>query len=1319
MPRKMKEDRGLMRGSINLVDGDKCTCHVRVGKRRLRALVDSGASVSIIAKHVLSRDDKILPASVDLRTVSGQSLSVLGQIRLKMKIGHSVISHSFHIVNGINNSMILGMDFICQNNVVLDFNKTGHFMKIGHSRVPLTSSEIIKSIVRLTKDIKLPPNTGCITTAACKKAILEEGQTTGLLTEIESGFISREPGLIVVDSLAQIEHGRRVPISIINSTGKTLSLRRGNVVARIQGIEKISQLDITDCNTAMSSATSEQTGGEHTVTDIESLLKLNQDLFAESDLELKRTNVLEMNIDTKDDTPIALRPYRIPLGKQKIVDEQIDKLLQAGIISPSRSPYAAPIVLVNKKDGSQRMCVDYRKLNENTIPYRWPLPHIDDVLAKLSQSKYYSALDLRAGFHQLPIKESDIHKTAFTSHRGLFEYNCMSFGLRNAPAFFSELMHKVLGDLPFAMCYIDDVIVFSKSEAEHLEHLAIVMDRLRKANLRLKRSKCEFFKDKLRYLGFLVSREGIAPDPEKVAAIQKIATPKCVKDVRALIGCCNYYRKCIPNYSKIACPLLDLTRKFAKFDWSESCQKSFETLKQALCQAPVLIFPDMSKEFLLYCDASQECIGGYLAQEVDGMEKPIHYLSQRLSHTQKRWPILQKEAFAIYTCMEKLKHYLHGAKVTIKTDHKPLIYMFDSQISNDQVARWALTISQMAPNIDYIKGRDNVPADFLSRVNHMSNDETAEKPGCESNPQGHIAVINTNYVDPRLIRLQRREVERARVEEGLQLPDAKFDNMESLQDEDPEIVTVKKAALNNEHSVRKNYIVKDNLLYFVSSTGDKLKLVVPQSLKSVILKQSHDEMAHIGCEKTHSIIKSNYHWRGLFRDVVHYVTNCVTCQTRSVKKNKAPLQIPEPVLNNNEKVAIDTVGPLPLSANQNKYIITLVDTYSGWPEAYAVPDKSASTVARILLQEYIPRHSCMLTLLSDNGTEFVNEIVDHICKELKICRIKTSIFHPQGNSKVERFHRILGDMISKQLNSKNDSCWEDCIPHALHAYRVSDHASNGFSPFFLHYARDPTLPLDTILLPRRKYLGEEQHRIALERQHEAFKTVQHRVRQNKIKQKMNYDKNAVNIEYEPGDAVYLYNNYKNSKFDKKWLPYYRILKKTAPHNYVVQSVIDNKVVRVHSNLLRKAELSWDSNRIKIHQKRRLRNTNYVVTPSDSESDDSQSDNAIPGSRLVDRSGSVESHPNTDDSSDDNIPLAALQGRNMHNGSQALDPDSMQVQVSDSGSEAEQITNEIDRDDADVIMQTASAKRALDADEVHSSPKRHKVKALLQLISDIM
>ena len=964
-----------------------------------------------------------------------------------------------------------------------------------------------------------------------------------------------------------------------------------------------------------------------------------------------------MHIDVGNNHPIKMRPYRTPIKNREVIDKAVDEMLDADVIRRSRSPWSFPVVIVDKKDGSKRFCVDFRKLNQITKKNSYPLPLIDDILALLGKSKYFTSLDLKSGYWQVAMDEQDKEKTAFACHKGLFEFNVMPFGLSNAPAVFQELMSVVLqGYSNFATAYLDDIMIFSATLEEHLEHLSMVFERLREHQLKLKLKKCSFLKGETHYLGFVISEDGIQPDQKKVEAIRTLPAPTCVREVRSFIGMCSYYRRFIPNFSKIAEPIVTLTRKYAHFKWSDVHQKAFEFLKDSLTSVPLLVYPDSKKPYTLFTDASDTCIGACLTQECDGDLKPIYYLSHKLSRSQCKWSVVEKEAYAIHFALQKLDYYLHNAQFVIKTDHKPLKYLLESPMQNKKIQMWALSMSGYNCSIEYIEGTTNTCADLLSRHPDKINETQNSEEEIEldqtmldvNNNLFEINVLDSNQFDPKSFA-------------SCNLPDEEsfekcdcsdfekngFD-MKVEQSKDDDLLEIRSMILNGKESkdVQKHYLLVDGLVYFISNVNDdpNLRLYIPKHIRSYVVTQYHDQNGHMGVQKTFDSIRAKYYWPNLFKELNKYVSECTICQTRSLQKISQPLHETDIPPYPMAKLSLDLSGPYPTTLSGNKYIIAFVDWFSGWPEAFAVPDKTADTVAQLIIEEIFPRHGCALQIVSDNGTENVNRIVKETLAKLKIDHVLTSVYHPQSNAKVERFHRTLHDVLAKKI-ADNQQTWDLFLNQALAAIRFNVSESSRFSPFFLLYNRDVVLPIDNILKPRRKYLGEELHQTALQAQHKSFVAVRNHLRKAKKRQAKYADRGTKSIEFKVGDPVYYKNNQRKGKLDLKWKPYYRILEKTGPVSYVIKNQLDGSTSKVHAEMLRLANIAdWQIS--KDENCRRLRDAAYVIPPAPSDSDsssDSDSESNLPLAKLAKR----YRHERETSEDEEDIPLLELRNRLRH------------------------------------------------------------------------
>ncbi|KAL0537612.1 hypothetical protein IC582_026595 [Cucumis melo] len=398
---------------------------------------------------------------------------------------------------------------------------------------------------------------------------------------------------------------------------------------------------------------------------------------------------------------------------------QLQELLDKGFIQPSVSPWGAPVLFVKKKDGSMRLCIDYRELNKVTVKNRYPLPRIDDLFDQLQGATVFSKIDLRSGYHQLRIKDEDVPKTAFRSRYGHYEFIVMSFGLTNAPAVFMDLMNRVFREFldTFVIVFIDDILIYSKTEAEHEEHLRMVLQTLRDNKLYAKFSKCEFWLKQVSFLGHVVSKTGVSVDPAKIEAVTGWTRPSTVSEVRSFLGLAGYYRRFVENFSRIATPLTQLTRNGVPFVWSKACEDSFQTLKQKLVTAPVLTVPDGSGSFVIYSDASKKGLGCVLMQQ----GKVVAYASRQLKSHEQNYPTHDLELAAVVFTLKIWRHYLYGEKIQIFMDHKSLKYFFTQKELNMRQRRWLELVKDYDCEILYHPGKANVVADALSRkVSHSA-----------------------------------------------------------------------------------------------------------------------------------------------------------------------------------------------------------------------------------------------------------------------------------------------------------------------------------------------------------------------------------------------------------------------------------------------------------------------------------------------------------------------------------------------------------------------------------------------------------------------
>ena len=1079
------------------------------------------------------------PTQATLVSATGHKLNPTKTVKIRITLGKVRMYHDFIVISDFSHDMILGVDFLNSRKAVLDFET--QTLIIERSVYPLRHKQKQKekevNLVRVSEDISLYPRSDC--QIKCDIVRKRQPGETFVISQLPAApSFANEPGVLLPNAIVKVSKNRCIPWVIVNETGRHIHLKKGSVIGTATKFVEEDEVAVASVKTEETSENQAETKSEQKLEEfqldhvppeqkekLKAALFRNIDVFVQTDAELTKTNVTEMRINTQDHPPTYQAPRRTPLAHRKALENQIDEMLKAGVIRRSNSPWMAPVILVPKKDGSLRLCVDYRKLNAITVRPAANMPSADDIFYALGKSKFRSALDLKQGFWQIPINEADKEKTAFGTDGGVYSYETMAFGLSGSPAVFQNCMNAVLGDVrEFALAFVDDIIVFSETFDDHIRHLEEVFDRLRKANLSLKISKCEFVKKELNYLGHVISDEGISVDDNKVSAIQSMGPPQNIRDVRSFLGMTSYYRKYVPNFSKIAKPLNALTKKNARFRWTEEAQTAFDQLKTALLQAPILAFPDITKPFKLYTDASQYALGAVLMQTIDGRDKVIQYISHQFGDQQLKWPTIEREAFAIVYSLGKLRPIITGTDITVYTDHKPLKHLFTSDMKNPRIQRWAICLGEFACKIEYISGPQNVAADMLSRLTHTP-------PAGELSDNEHLdwegGATAINVVDSAVPNNEKESNE----EPPEMVPKTvNLDDLASAQKQDEETNQIITKLQGDESQRPSAFCIEEGLLYHIEKgtktrPHTKKQLVVPALFRAFVLKDAHDGYlgGHLGIEKTTDKVARSYFWPTMLKDVMQYVQSCETCQRKKLHKERRPLQdMPMPSAPM-EIIGIDTCGPFPVTENGNKYVCTIVDHFSGWPEAWPIPDKSAETIARLLLEDFIPRHGCPRLVISDQGTEYCNALLDTVHKELGISRIHTSSYHPQSNGKTERFHRCMNDMIRKNISeAENQTVWDQLLQPCLGAYRMAKNESTKYSPFFVMYGRDPVMPVDTFMQPRHRYYGDDYVPMMFEQLHNSYSQVIQNLQESRERNKEIVARQATPSDFKPGDLVFYF-----------------------------------------------------------------------------------------------------------------------------------------------------------------------------------------------------
>jgi hypothetical protein len=771
---------------------------------------------------------------------------------------------------------------------------------------------------------------------------------------------------------------------------------------------------------------------------VQKLVEQYKDIFAS---KLPDELPPERNVDHKIElipgsSPPSRPPYRLSYAELKELHTQLQNLIDTGKIKPSKSPYGAPILFVKKKNGEMRMCVDYRALNKITIRNNYPLPRMDDCFDRLQGKTVFSKLDFTSGYHQMRVAKEDTHKTAFRTRYGHYEFLVLPFGLCNAPATFQSMMHDIFWELldKFVVIYLDDIIIFSQNEEEHKEHLRQVFDIIRVNKLYIKPEKCEFFVNRISFLGHIVSDKGIEMDPEKVKAVVDWPPLKNQKEAQSFLGLANYYRRFVEGFSGIVKPITDLIKKTVKWDWGKEQTDAFYKIKEAITSSPLLRLPDPDLPFTVTTDASDYAIGAVLTQKFPdtNFDHPIAFHSKKLKPSEMNYPAWAKEMFAIVDALRVWRPYLDGQKFTIVTDHQALTH-FNSQVKvSRHQARWLEFLQEFDYNLIYKPGTTNRVADPLSRRTHDLNLITVlteDQPRRESFQQGY-------------------------------LEDAKFQDLyEYLKNPPSDPTTIPKELVPKV----KHYWVQDDLLYFSPHAVDFYRLVVPEykDLRMNILQDHHDipTAGHMGIDKTYECIQREYYWPTLLRDVTRYVNSCDSCQRNKPRNHSSygllsPLPVPD---RNWEQISMDFIVQLPLTDEGYDALMVVVDRLSKM--MHCIPMHTTDTaedVARIYLSEIFRLHGLPRTIVSDRDSKFARfwrALHQLFGTKLSI----STAYHPQTDGQTERANRTLEQMLRHFVNyHQND--WDKLLPFVEFAYNDQQNASTKRTPFEANYGFHPIKP---------------------------------------------------------------------------------------------------------------------------------------------------------------------------------------------------------------------------------------------------------------------
>ena len=1183
---------------VNLGREERIKCHANCPRvtgsiegREVVGLCDTGAEVSVISTSVYknyleSLGVRLQPTRVVLQAVGHGTVSCRGRIIVKLEIcGVTVRNVAFLVCDevGESYSVLWGMNVLAEVAeiwpVMYNLSKTGVTQKEWGNYMAG-----VRQITSLNKD----DNWGYIITRSSKLPVIP-GNTMRLipiyvkqlrkmrkmevllepLTGEDEGWIPE--GIILLPTTIETSYGQGLAL-IANMSENEVKLRRKWRVGRAAKAEEVKKVreeeGVTKASIAgvelyrkrksMEVKLNEELLNEEQVEEVRELLAKYEDVFAEEGGKIGKASGVKHRIPVTTTQAVRVPYRRIPPHQVAEVKGHIGELLEQGVITQSVSPYSAAIVVVRKKDGTLRLCIDYRQLNKVTIRDAFPIPRIEETVEALAGAKIFSTLDLAAGYHQIEVEGGDQHKTAFSTPFGHFEWKRLPMGLSNSPSTFQRFMERILGDRIFntLLVYLDDIIVFSKTVEEHMGRLEELFARMREYGMKFKPKKCQLFEEEVIFLGFKVTRDGIMTDPGKIEAVKVWPKPKTVRDVRAFIGFCSFYRKFIKHFAHIAAPLHQLmggdSRKNIEKDWDEYCQLAFEELKLKMVTAPVLQCPDFTQEFILETDASLKGLGAVLLQNHEGKNHPVSYASRGLRKSERNmanYSSRKLELLALkWAVCHKFRDYLVGKEFVVYTDNSPLSHLETSKFGAIE-SQWVNELQQFEFKILYKPGQDNTVADELSRL-----------PGeIESESEEEYKIMAVNIEEDEILWSRedlRREQELTKGMKEIRAWVEKQTTMEEIKE------WLKEEEFRKLYRVRKRVVVEDGILWHKKNVGIntwKIRPILPKRLQFALLRTCHDEWGHQGRNRVTELVNRRGYWPDMSETIEEYVKNCERC---CVAKKEFPkpqtlmgkLEASRPW----EMIAVDFTILEKRMGIENILVVT--DIFTRYSFAIPTRDQKATTVADVLKTQIFDKFGAPDKLLSDQGRNFLSQLISQLCKCYGVKKVRTTAYHPQGNGVCERFNRTLHGLLIT-LEEYEKKKWPDYISQLVAFYNMSVHDTTGFSPFELLFGREPRLPVDPNQLEEEEGSLEEWVEEWKERQKVIWQVAKKNEKKRKTVTRKARESKGERMDWEAGREVFLRNNAKigRCKIQDEW----------GKERWKVIEVLDNEVglFRIRNELM--------------------------------------------------------------------------------------------------------------------------------------------------------
>ena len=1129
-----------------------------VGGRTCRGLIDTGSMITSVGEQFYKdhlQNKYPLQEVNDLLKVEGaggHQLVYVGYAEVELSVpDHSNTPLWVPVLVAPATSYNQRVPFIIGTNVIKHLHpcKSEDIWTSAINAVSAQESIPEEVPVYCCKEMVIPPNSSV---GFGGRIGPSKGVTAGVLEPVTSlpGGVMLVQGAVCPDSINQ------VPVVLKNVSDRTISIPARQQVASLhtgailepnchQTQENPAEITEIPVHLDEPSLTSEQKNKVQ-----KTLLKW-KDVFAFSPMELGTAKGVKHRIKLTDDVPFKERPRRIPPGMYEEVKCHLRDMLACGAIRPSSSPYSSGVVLVRKKDNSLRLCLDFRRLNSKTIRDAYFLPKIEDTLDNLQGAKWFSSLDLQSGYWQVEMEEEDKAKTGFSvGNLGFYEANRMPFGLTNAPATFQRLMEKTLKDLPNCFAYLDDIIIYSSGTVEdHLSKLESVFSRLLEYGLKLKPSKCHLLLKKVKYLGHVVSENGVEADPDKVEAVAKWPLPETVQELRQALGFFGYYRRFVKDFSKLAKPLHDLLKgvenksrinKKTPIVMNPEAIAAFYSLKEKLTSPPILAFADYKLPFQVSTDASTQGLGAILYQVQDGKSRVIAYASRGLKPSELNYPAHKLEFLALkWAVCDKFHDYLYGHSFDVYTDNNPLSYILTSAKLDATGHRWLAELSLYNFKVHYKPGRNHTDADHMSRLPGVCTEveRTIDEEAVKAISNGiHLqqAIVEQLCADRCALQYYEQEVYPVDVEMDQSAPVWRETQMNDdvLQQLIPMVESGQRPEWTTLSSDLRPYIrewdklvMLDGVLYrsrLDPDTDCKVhQLVLPSSERQRALTGLHDDVGHLGRDRTLQLVRARFFWPRMAEDVKEKVRTCPVCiKRKTTHVHRAPLvniTTTQPM----ELVSIDYLTLEP-SKGGIENILVITDHFTRLAHAIPTRNQTAKTTAQALYNFFLI-YGFPLQLLADQGRNFESRTIKELCKLAGIQKSRTTPYHAMGNGMTERMNQTLLDMLGC-LTEDQKADWKKYLPSVVHAYNATRHDSTGYSPFFLMFGRHPRLAIDVAMgLEPKDDLTVDFTKNLQDRLDLAYKLAVAQAEKSSSRYKSQYDKRVRGSSVCVGDRVLVKN----------------------------------------------------------------------------------------------------------------------------------------------------------------------------------------------------